>query len=40
MFNTGGKYNLEITYCDDVEIKFEKIRKDRKDKKNEINYFI
>ena len=34
VFNTGGKYNLEITYCDDVEIKFERIRKDRKDKKN------
>jgi hypothetical protein len=38
--NTIGKYNLEITYCDDVKIKFEKIRKDRKDKKNENNYFI
>jgi hypothetical protein len=27
VFNTGGKYNLEITYCDDVEIDFKRIRK-------------
>jgi len=30
VFNTIGKYNLEITYCNDEEIEFKRIKKNQK----------